>query len=170
MTSKAVLLWETVRHLRPVQFYGRVWFRVTRPKPDLRPAPPLRATSEQWVQPARRVQSQLGPSEFRFLNETHDLSETGWDDPAVAKLWRYNLHYFDDLNAEGSGNRTAWHEALIVHWIAENPPGSGSGWEPYPTSLRIVNWIKWARRGNQLPAGMVASLAVQDRKSTRLNS
>ncbi|MCH4543999.1 heparinase II/III family protein [Ochrobactrum sp. A-1] len=167
MTSKPVLLWETVRHLRPVQFYGRLWFRLMRPKPDLRPAPPLRETSQRWVQPACRVQRQTGPTEFRFLNEIHDLSKLGWDDPAVAKLWRYNLHYFDDLNAEGAEDRTAWHEALIIRWIAENSPGSGSAWEPYPTSLRIVNWIKWARRGNQLPAGVVASLAVQARWLTR---
>jgi hypothetical protein len=26
--------------------------------------------------------------------------------------------------------------------------GKGVGWEPYPTSLRIVNWIKWPFSGN----------------------
>ncbi|MEP9373754.1 alginate lyase family protein [Mesorhizobium sp. KR1-2] len=111
----------------------------------------------------RRGQSQIGPDEFRFLNEVRSLSQHGWDDPAVAKLWRYNLHYFDDLNAEGAEHRTDWHRALIARWIAQNPPGKGTGWEPYPTSLRIVNWIKWARAGNPLSSEVVTSLAVQAR-------
>jgi uncharacterized heparinase superfamily protein len=109
------------------------------------------------------VQTQFGPDEFRFLNEMRSLSRHGWDDPAVAKLWLYNLHYFDDLNAEGAEWRADWHRALIARWIAQNPPGKGTGWEPYPTSLRIVNWIKWALAGNALSLEAVASLAVQAR-------
>lgn len=154
---------ETVRHLRPVQIYRRLWFRAVRPRPDLRPAPPLRPQATSWALPARRRQSQLGEDRFRFLNETGSLSAYGWDAPAVAKLWRYNLHYFDDLNAEAAAQRTDWHRALIARWIAENPPGKGTGWEPYPTSLRIVNWIKWARGGNALPPQAIHSLAVQAR-------
>ncbi len=41
-----------------------------------------------------------GPREFYFLNESGGL-ERGWDDESRTKLWLYNLHYFDDLNAEG---------------------------------------------------------------------
>ena len=161
------LYWETVRHLRPVQVWGRLWFRAVRPRPDTRPAPPLRAHHGRWAFPARRRQSQTGPDEFRFLNETRALSRHGWDDAAVPKLWRYNLHYFDDLNAEGAQERRDWHEAAMARWIEENPPGKGTGWEPYPTSLRIVNWIKWARGGNALSADAVHSLAVQARWLTR---
>src|SRR5262245_13188817 len=93
--ARARLYWETVRHLKPVQIYGRLWFRAVHPKPDLRPAPPPRPQGA-WIVPGRRRPSQIGPSEFRFLNETRSLSQHGWDDPAVPKLWRYNLHYFDD--------------------------------------------------------------------------
>lgn len=162
------LYWETIRHLRPVQLYGRLWFRATRPKPDLRAAPPLRrGDAAAWAAPARRRQSLFGPDAFRFLNETASLAAHGWDDPALAKLWRYNLHYFDDLNAEGAAQRGEWHQALIARWIAGNPPGSGSGWEPYPTSLRIVNWIKWALSGNALSPEATQSLAVQARWLSR---
>jgi uncharacterized heparinase superfamily protein len=170
MTSavdRARLYWETVRHLRPVQIYGRVLFRLARPTPDLRPAPPLRPRAGAWAAPARRRPSQTGPETFRFLNETRALADHGWDDAALAKLWRYNLHYFDDLNAEGAAARGAWHEALVDRWVAENPPGAGTGWEPYPTSLRIVNWIKWVRAGATLGPGALHSLAVQARWLTR---
>ncbi|WP_202795429.1 heparinase II/III family protein [Oceanicola granulosus] len=63
--------------------------------------------------------------------------------------------------------RAGWHRALILDWVAANPPGIGSGWEPYPTSLRIVNWIKWALAGHELPPEAVASLAVQARWLTK---
>lgn len=39
---------------------------------------------------------------------------------------------------------------LIKQWIAENPVGFGNGWEPYPISLRVVNWVKWMRKNPSL--------------------
>ncbi len=153
----------TLRYLRPVQFYGRLWFRTVRPRVDLRPAPSLRALPGPWQEPARRRPSMTGPDRLRFLNEEHSLGASGWDPPSIEKLWRYNLHYFDDLNAEDAGSREAWHEALLRRWIAENPPGTGTGWEPYPTSLRIVNWIKWSMAGHRLTDQELHSLAVQAR-------
>ncbi|MCO5091024.1 alginate lyase family protein [Bosea sp. (in: a-proteobacteria)] len=168
MLHRLHLYWETLRHLRPVQFHGRLRFRLARPRPDLRPAPPRRVLiPEGWAPPACRRPSQTGPDRFCFLNETHTLAECGWDDPTIGKLWRYNLHYFDDLNAEGAGERRSWHEQAIARWIAENPPGRGTGWEPYPTSLRIVNWIKWVLAGNALSPDGFHSLAVQTRWLTR---
>lgn len=164
--EQATLLWHTVRHLKPIQIGGRVWFRLRRPKPDLAPTPALRARTGPWEKPATRRPSLTGPERFRFLNEDGGLAG-GWDDGNHSKLWRYNLHYFDDLNAEGAAERTAWHEALIRRWVSENSPGRGTGWEPYPTSLRIVNWIKWSLGGNHLPPEAVQSLAVQARWLSR---
>ena len=161
--------WRTVRHLRAEQVLGRAWFRLHKPQPDLRPAPALRGATGVWIEPARREPSLLGPASFRFLNVEHTLASgpTAWDDPALERLWRYNLHYFDDLNAAGAAQRRPAHRALVTRWIAENPPGHGSGWEPYPASLRIVNWIKWLLSAGA--AGAVAepawldSLAAQTR-------
>lgn len=156
--------WHTLRHLRPVQFYGRAWFRLFRPKVDLSPAPPYRALHpDAWVLPARRAASMVGRGRFRFLNEVRDISVHGWDDPSLEKLWRYNLHYFDDLNARDATERHEWHSALLLRWVRDNPPASGSGWEPYPLSLRAVNWIKWSLGGHELPAECQDSLAVQVR-------
>ncbi|WP_405229949.1 heparinase II/III family protein [Lentisalinibacter sediminis] len=60
-----------------------------------------------------------------------------------------------------------WHEDLLCDWVLKNPPGQGCGWEPYPTSLRVVNWIKWALAGNDLPSACAHSLAVQARWLSR---
>lgn len=155
--------WQTIRRLRPVQVYGRIGFRLARPNVDLRSAPPLRAPSGVWAAPARRAASLTGPGVFFFLNERGALPECGWDDPRREKLWRYNQHYFDDLNAQDAEARRDWHSALFSDWLASNRPGIGSGWEPYPTSLRIVNWIKFGLSGAPLSDECRESLAVQTR-------
>lgn len=159
--------WHTIRHLRPVQFYGRARLRLSRVRPELRPPPEIRPAPTQWEVPARRRPSVVGPNSFCFLNETHAVPSGGWDDAGLEKLWRYNLHYFDDLNAADATSRAEWQQSLLLRWVRENERGVGTGWEPYPTSLRIVNWIKWVLGGNELPSECVTSLAVQIRWLTR---
>lgn len=161
------LYWHTLRYLRPVQIYGRLWFKLRRPRPDLSAAPSLRLTTGQWVACAARAQSLTSADTFFFLNQAGSLAKLGWDAPSVEKLWRYNQHYFDDLNAEGAAQRSDWHLALIQNWLQHNSAGQGSGWEPYPTSLRIVNWVKWTLVGNTLPDQALHSLAVQARWLTK---
>ena len=135
-----------------------------KPHMQKRPTPRLRHLQHgSWSSPARRKASLLGPERFSFLNQTHDLNNCGWDDPAIDKLWRYNLHYFDDLNAHNSAERHQWHHQLLSRWVQENRPGEGIGWDPYPTSLRIVNWIKCALGGRPLTSECIESLAVQAR-------
>lgn len=113
--------------------------------------------------PAQRLPSMMSPRSWMFLNEEGHLDELGWEGPEREKLWRYNQHYFDDLNALGAADRHSWHKTLLVDWVDHNPPGKGVGWEPYPTSLRIVNCVKWALAGNELPKPCIQSLAVQAR-------
>lgn len=161
--TKVSVYWHTLRHLKPVQFFGRLWFRLYQPKPDLRTAPCARLATGGWVLPAQRKTSLLGLDTFRFLNETHTLNDVGWNSHGQEKLWLYNLHYFDDLNAHGAHLRHDRHVPLLTRWVAENPPAFGNGWEPYPTSLRIVNWVKGALAGNVLPGLCLESLATQTR-------
>ncbi len=103
------------------------------------------------------------PETFVFLGVPGELGELGWTSPARELLWRYNQHYFDDLNARDAASRDAWHRALIERWVLDNPPARGCGWDPYPTSLRIVNWIKRHHAGRPLTDAATHSLAVQAR-------
>lgn len=109
-----------------------------------------------------------GTCAFRFLGVERELADrTDWNHRDWPKLWLYNAHYFDDVAADGALDRREWHRALIARWVAENPPATGNGWEPYPASLRIVNWIKWSLAGNVLDDVARHSLAVQVRHLRR---
>ncbi len=159
--------WETLRHLRSPQIWGRLVHRWHSPSPPpAAPAPP-RAQPGAWVAPARRLPSLTAAGHFVFLHAEGDLEKDGWDGPGQEKLWRYNQHYFDDLNAHGAASRAPWHQALLTDWIRRNPPASGTGWESYPTSLRIVNWIKWSLAGGAADAAFLDSLATQTRWLSR---
>lgn len=165
MLARAGLYWRTLRHLRPAQWVGRA--RLMLPKRrvvSVGVAPTRRQAAGRWIDPIALAPTMIGPAAFCFIGHDGGLSAAGgWDDPATEKLWRYNLHYFNDLNAVGGGERAAWHLALVNRWIAENPVGLGTGWEPYPTSLRIVNWVKREQVSHILNEAALASLATQAR-------
>lgn len=155
---RPALYWHTLRHLKPVQLWGRIVHSVRHPLPDGAPPPPLRTPRGPWVAPPPRPPTQLDGRRFRFLNVEREVaSAADWNHPGWEKLWLYNLHYFDDLAAVGFRD-------TAERWIAENPPADGNGWEPYPLSLRIVNWIKWSLAGGELSAPMRHSLAIQCRQ------
>jgi len=106
----------------------------------------------------------LGPDKFLLLNQEGRCADgVDWRGTARPPLWTYNLHYFDDLNADDASARRSWHERLMERWADENPPGVGIGWDPYPVSRRVVNWIKWSLGGISLPPKIRQSLAVQAR-------
>lgn len=138
----------TVRHLKPEQIYKRIAARLPRPVLRKPATVALRDRSGAWKTAVLRPSARTGAFQFRFLNDERALSS--WNDPGIPKLWLYNLHYFDFPEP-----------GLISRWIAENPVGAGNGWEPYPLSLRIVNWIKFALAGGELPSGALESLAAQ---------
>jgi len=153
-------LYRTVRWLTPRQAWYQVWRRLQRRWEIRRLAP---ATQDRH--PRGDAAAGALPA-FTFLNVT--ATPNGWNDASLDMLWRYNLHYFDSLstplhlytaNTPNTAN-TPSPQALIEHWIAENPRGSAPGWDPYPTSLRIVNWVKWLEKNAPTPH-MVASLAEQ---------
>ncbi len=153
----------TVAPLKPIQIFGRLRFRLRRPAPDFAPAPPLRRLGG-WQPPITRRDVLTGPTSLFMLNQAGEIARADqWNDPGRDKLWLYNLHYFDCLAAPGAAESKGWRRDLVHRWIAENPAGTGNGWEPYPTSLRIVNWIKWALAEGAPGDAVLHSLAVQAR-------
>jgi len=141
-----------------------LWFRFYSPSVAEKSAPPLRSVISPWIPGPHKKLSMLAQDRFVFLNEEGGLAgPESWNDPSREKLWLYNLHYFDDLIPDDVSERVDWHRRLIQRWVVENPVGSGNGWEPYPLSLRMVNWIKWALQGNEMEPAWLDSLATQTR-------
>ena len=110
----------------------------------------MRPQAGSWEIGIQREIAQIAPNQFRFLNQERRIKS--WNDSGAPKLWLYNLHYFNCTSAD-----------LIRKWIDENPIGIGNGWESYPLSLRICNWIKWSLAGNPLEETALSSLALQTR-------
>lgn len=160
---KLLKLIHTIKYLKFVQLYYRLHYLLL--KPSVRQKvfkTQLRQSAQKWENVIAKAISMLSPTQFLFLNHLGQLNTAeDWNTNQQEKLWLYNLHYFDDLNAEKALDRQNWHVDLINRWIAENPYPTGNGWEPYPNSLRIVNWIKWNLQGNPLDQAQLNSLALQ---------
>ncbi len=162
MASVATYI-RTIRYLRAAQIVGRARQKLFRPRLVVASRASLRAMTGRWSAPARIAARLTAEGDARFLGIERKLDETPWDEPSIPRLWRYNLHYFDDLAADDSASRAQLHGPLIERWIAENPAPRGTGWEPFPTSRRIVNWIKWALDGHALSTDALRSLVTQAR-------
>lgn len=148
----------TIRYLKPRQIGNRIFRRFRKVDVSVIPELETRHCLGRFVPFRFRASSMCG-GDFVFLNERHEFS--GWNDNRRSELWLYNLHYFDDLSSIDAQERFGLHAALIDKWIRENPPGVGAGWEPYPTSLRIVNWVKWMLANDQASEGQLKSLSLQ---------
>ncbi len=163
MLFTIVRYFNTLKYLKPSQIFFRLIFIYFKKSPKISFTPKLRNVSSTFIEPIKKIKSLVGPYTFIFLNKIGNIRSLGWDNPKQTKLWRYNLHYFDYLNAEANQKCTDWHVRLMTEWVIENKPGDGSGWEPYPTSLRIVNWVKWKLSKESMPSEILNSLATQTR-------
>ena len=78
---------------------------------------------------------------FEFLNLKKDFAgRIDWEYPGYGRLWTYNLNYFEFLNQKTIRK----DEALaLVNDFADNISERKTGMEPYPVSLRAMNWIKF---------------------------
>ncbi len=103
------------------------------------------------------------PWAFKFLHceKQFPANRIDWQSSDMPRLWRYNLHYFDYLQ---DISLTEEHKFFIIgNWIEKNPLGTETAWEPYTTSLRIVNWVKYflTKDRQKIPDSWVRSLALQ---------
>lgn len=155
-------LLRTLRYLKFSQIAHRIFsrpksFRISYPEHQSR-----RNMTSPWVAPVRKSATMIGRGKFHILNQNIELDQPQkWNDNKRDKLLLYHLHYMDDLNAADAEQRSDWHADLINQWIDQNPAGTGNGWEPYPLSLRIVNWIKWQLVNSAPSERVLQSLHIQ---------
>lgn len=155
---KFQLLYNTVRFLKPIQIWGRLLHSLPRLPLGNLDYPELNPDFKIEAEISKQISTSDGKS-FTFLSESALLSR-GWNDESLSLLWRYNLHYFDYLNQQDPLGKDVAKD-LIHQWITENPVGSKCGWEPYPTSLRIINWVKWLYKNQLSDPVIISSLWTQ---------
>jgi hypothetical protein len=96
---------------------------------------------------------------FSLLNLKHTFgAEIDWNYDANGKLWSYNLNYFNWLN----DNDISVSDRLktINDYIAQEHKVQ-IGQESYPSSLRIVNWIKFLSSNQIYEEPIIQSLYRQ---------
>lgn len=161
--SKIARYYHTLRPLKCEQIWFRLKYRLLKPK--VATVEPLRSLGhKQWSFESLHVseRSLWENGEVRFLNKSAVIRHAeDWNDTKHDKLWLYNLHYFDDLSAQGAERRVDIQKAFILQWIEQNPAPFGNGWEPYPISLRLVNWVKWCQRNNVYDEKIITSIHQQ---------
>lgn len=89
--------------------------------------------------------------EFKLLNVAYGKGKRiPWSSSDLPRLWVYHLNYCDFVNldlAHPEDHRVLLRTLLLmVDWCRQNSTGREVGWEPYPLSLRIVNWLKFLLR------------------------
>ena len=143
MWSKFLLLFYTMIHLKPIQLFYQLWYRLK----SKWPIKPNYCNSYdsvaklQWVDGIFNLKTYIADFKFRFLNIEHRFKPSiDWNFNLHKKLWTYNLNYFDFLNQQTISRIDGL--ALMKHYVNAYK-GLKDGKEPYPSSLRIINWIKF---------------------------
>ena len=131
----------TVIHLKPSQIFYRIKRKIFREKVNF-------LKFKVVERPYNWKSYQVYKEKINTKNETNFLNKkkllqlpNDWSE-GNSKLWLYNLHYFDDLNSENCDIKKEFHQKLIKNWISHNKNLNSIGWEPYPTSIRLVNFVK----------------------------
>jgi len=150
--NKLLLLYHTIKHLKPIQIRYQLWYRIRHKMTQLlrlndslsipSPATPVKLVP--WIAKSESYQA----GKFTFLNISHTFPEEfDWNLSQYGKLWAYNLNYMDYLLQPSIEVATGMK--LVEKFIYDLPQNS-TGLEPYPIALRGINWIKFLSLHNSL--------------------
>ena len=142
--QKSLRLFHTLRHLKPIQVFYQLKYRLVKPGtlqpvrpvakptplnlPDYKPASILEVTPEKdYV--------------FHMLNRKQVFSgQINWGESAHGRLWNYHLQYADFLKQE---NIPENERAVLVKDLYRSLSEGHLALEPYPASLRIQNMVRF---------------------------
>jgi len=142
--NKVILLFNTLKFLKFIQIYFRFYYFVrSKFRIIVGFKYQSRKTSKSHLLILKRsifsYPSYFGKNKFQFLNIEHDFKTSiNWDYMNYGKLWTYNLNYFEFLTQEDSYD----FSEIIDDYITKQEEIK-TGFEPFPMSLRGINWIKY---------------------------
>lgn len=136
--------YHTVKYLKSEQIFFQIFYKLSarlRRLFGLREKYVLykRGNDIKFLPFPEKRESYKGDATFEFLNLSHRFSGA-WDDRSLGDLWRYNLNYMDFILQPGLDMHDAmsWIEDFI-----DAVPRNAIASDPYPISLRGINWIKF---------------------------
>lgn len=142
--SKLKLLINTVKYLKPLQVYYRLYYFIKNKiigKDIIQRSVPIFGPIK-WESKLNHPVSYLNKNKsFTFLNIIHQFpDQIDWNYGDYGKLWTYNLNYFDFLNQDGILKETGIE---VINDYIKNDKILKDGKESYPISLRGINWVKF---------------------------
>ena len=84
-----------------------------------------------------------------------------WRFNKQSKLVNYNVNYFDFIHSSKSCYDKGEEIIQLLTWIDGNNDFSAISWHAYPTSLRIINWVKFLHGLQNVHIGILKSLEFQ---------
>jgi uncharacterized heparinase superfamily protein len=147
--KQLLLYWNTVKYLRLSQVFYRLKVAVHRSKSLKFQDTQIRKPGGEWVRFKNFKHSELtNKNSINLLGVEGEVDD--WNSESKSLLWTYHVNYFDyasDLLSEDESN---YVNSLIKKWVDSNTRTYEPSWDPYPISLRLVNWIKFSLNGNHL--------------------
>lgn len=145
-SKKLNLYFQTLKHVKPTQLYHQVYYRLkNRFFKKLYQGRPEQVVNLRLKPSILYPNSYLGKKKFSFLNLEKVFSEINWNFSEFGKLWTYNLNYFEFLNQE---KITQDQGLVLIQDYISKKEILKDGFEPYPISLRGINWIKFLAKNN----------------------
>lgn len=141
--GKLKLLFHTLKYLKRKQIFYRGYYLMRNKlfKPKYNISLPKAVEPTKWEKHEILYSNSFTNGAFKFLNLSKSFEDNiDWNYNAYGKLWTYNLCYFDFLNQE-KGN-TLELKQLIADFITKHTSHKDA-LEPFPISLRGINWIKF---------------------------
>ncbi len=146
MFNSIIKYYNTLKYLRPVQIYGRI-FSIIKKKSNLIKLPNIPNKLKPSLIPKTNFihhdpwnkKEELLKGNFDFLNYILKIGfPPKWKAEDTSLLWQFNLHYFNYLFLLDKDEQIN----LCNNWIENNKVGKGIGWHPYVISLRLICWCK----------------------------
>lgn len=144
LSRRISLYYHTLRYLTFKQIYFQVIYRLKKTFFKQIPSEVSRSIDPQLLNLLPSIASRksyLGNRTFIYLNKPKIFAEKiDWEFSGFEKLWVYNLNYFDFLLQE---EITEKDSIQLLDEFCDDIAQRKEGIEPYPISLRGINWIKF---------------------------
>ncbi|PAU93163.1 hypothetical protein CK503_13470 [Aliifodinibius salipaludis] len=165
MFKKVGLYYRTIKHLKPIQIRYRLWYIFRDKFRNLTGhtyplSIPKEGNSLNLIEGCpSSVICRPSSKAFTFLNQPHTFEETiDWNVSKYGKLWAYNLNYFEYLRQP---DLTKEEGLKLIREFIDQIESNREGLEPYPISLRGINWIVFLSEHNIKEKEIDASLYGQ---------